>query len=116
MKVEGNVWDTLSYALPCSQLVHRKRETLQAVLTAPSDVDNQAAIDHSAASELLGRCHGVNGLLAFEDLADLRTGSQTRGAHQAESGAKIKRSMRDPGFPHPITGKTACFTGTQWQT
>lgn len=64
---------------------HRKWGTLLGVLTAPSDVDDEAAIDHCAASELLGRCHRVNGLLAIQDLADLRTGSQTWDAHQAES-------------------------------
>jgi hypothetical protein len=107
------VWNTLSCALPCSQLIGSGG--CSKILTAPSDVDDQATVDHSAASELLGRCHRINGLLTFEDLADLRAGSQTWGAHQAESGAQAKRSMRCTGFPHPVIWNTALFTGTQWQ-
>lgn len=53
-------------------------------LTAPSDVDDEASVDHRAASKLLGRCHRVNGLLAFQDVADLGTGAQAWSAHQAE--------------------------------
>ena len=96
--------------------MYSKWGTLLGVLTAPSNVDDQAAIDHSAASELLGRCHRVNGLLAFEDVADLRTGSQTWGAHQAENGAEKEKQINPVRrVPSPTVWNTACFMETQWQ-
>lgn len=47
---------------------HRERGPQQATppaLTAASNVDDKASIDDSAASQLLGRRHRVDGLLAF---------------------------------------------------
>lgn len=68
---------------------------LPPALTAASNVDDEAPIDDGAASELLGRRHRVDGLLAFQEMADFGTGAQARSAHQAEERAERGEGTQD---------------------
>lgn len=80
-------------------------------LTAPSNVNDEAPVDDSAASELLGGCHRVNGLLAFQWVADFGTGAQAWSAHQAKERAERERGQGTWDLTH--TRQTARSSRSQ---